>query len=237
MTDVKATWKDIWEKKSRVNNIVLECLFKANGYNSLGGNLSVDDFKGYVGELFSFVGIEKKHSIFDVGCGSGAFVYEHFLCGGVVGGIDYSSQLIGIAKGFMPNADFLEGDARKINTNETYDVVTSLSVFQYFDDLKMAETVLGQMCKIAKRTVAVLDIIDDSKFDIYHSERIEEFKKNGLLESDYWEKYRDLKHLFYSKDFFQDYAVKSNLDIKVAPQTNINYENSKMRFNVVFSKK
>ena len=119
MTDVKATWKDIWEKKSRVNNIVLECLIKANGYDSLGSSFSADDFIGYVGELFSFVGIEKKHSIFDVGCGSGAFVYEHFLCGGVVGGIDYSSQLIGIAKGFMPNADFLEGDARKINTNET----------------------------------------------------------------------------------------------------------------------
>ena len=237
MTDVKTTWKEIWEKKSRVNNIVLECLVKADGFDSVVGSLSVEDWKEYVGELFSFIGIEKKHSIFDVGCGSGAFVYEHFLCGGVVGGIDYSSQLIGIAKGFMPDADFLEGDARKINTNKTYDVVTSHSVFQYFDDLKMAETVLGQMCNIAKRTVAVLDINDESKFDLYHSERIEKFKQNGFSESDYWEKYRDLKHLFYSKDFFQDYAEKFNLNIKVSPQTNINYGNSKLRFNVVFSKK
>ena len=236
MSDSKTTWKDIWEKESRVNNIVLECLIKADGFDSVAGSLSVDHWRDYVSELYALIGIEKHNSIFDVGCGSGAFLYDHFLTGGHVGGVDYSSQLIGIARGFMPDANFIISDASQIKIAENYDVVTSHSVFQYFDNLDIAETVMANMCQLANKKIAVLDINDESQLDVYHAERIAKFIENGLSESDYWDKYRDLNHLFYSHDFFHDFAIQNQLKIKITPQENVHYGNSKLRFNVVFEK-
>ena len=236
MPDSKTTWKNIWKRKSRVNKIVLECLIKADGFDSVAGSLSAEHWREYVSELYSLIGIEKHHSIFDFGCGSGAFLYDHFLTGGHVGGVDYSSQLIGIAKGFMADANFIISDASQIKIAENYDIVTSHSVFQYFDNLVMAETVLANMCQVANEKIAVLDINDKSQSDVYHAERIAKFIENGLSEKDYWDKYRDLNHLFYSKDFFHDFAIQNNLNIKITPQKNVHYGNSKLRFNVVFDK-
>ncbi len=233
----KVTWKEIWEKKSRVNTIVLECLVKADGFDSVAGSLSVEHWREYVQELFSIIGVEQNDKVFDVGCGSGAFLYEHFLRGGLVGGVDYSSQLIDLAKGFMPSSDFSVGDAREISGVTKYDVVTSHSVFQYFDDLTMAETVLNCMTDKSKRTIAILDVNDEKHSDVYHAERIEKFEEQGFSEAEYWNKYRDLNHLFYTKEFFQDFAMKNNLEVLISPQNNVHYGNSKLRFNVVFHKK
>ena len=236
MPDSKTTWKNIWKRKSRVNKIVLECLIKADGFDSVAGSLSAEHWREYVSELYSLIGIEKHHSIFDFGCGSGAFLYDHFLTGGHVGGVDYSSQLIGIAKGFMADANFIISDASQIKIAENYDIVTSHSVFQYFDDLVMAENVLANMCLMAKEKIAILDINDESHAAVYHTERIAKFKENGLSENDYWDKYRDLDYLFYNKDFFYDFAIQNNLKIKIFPQTNVYYGNSKLRFNVIFDR-
>ena len=236
MPDTKTNWKDIWEKKSRLNNIVLECLVKADGFDSVAGSFSVEEWKNYVSELYWLIGIKKHHSVFDFGCGSGAFLFNHFLNGGHVGGVDYSSQLIGIAKGFMPDANFIISDASQIKIAENYDVVTSHSVFQYFDNLDIAETVMANMCQVANKKIAVLDINDESQLDVYHEERIAKFIENGLSESDYWDKYRDLNHLFYSHDFFHDFAIQNQLKIKITSQDYVHYGNSKLRFNVVFEK-
>ena len=89
---------------------------------------------------------------------------------------------------------------------------------------------------MAKKKIAVLDINDETQADVYHAERISKFKENGLSESDYWDKYRDLSHLFYSKNFFHNFATRNNLKIMVSPQKNDHYGNSKLRFNVVFEK-
>ena len=43
MPDNKTNWKDIWEKKSRVNNIVLECVVKVDGFDSVAGSFSVEE--------------------------------------------------------------------------------------------------------------------------------------------------------------------------------------------------
>ena len=81
-----------------------------------------------------------------------------------------------------------------------------------------------------------MDINDESHAAVYHTERIAKFKENGLSENDYWDKYRDLDYLFYNKDFFYDFAIQNNLKIKISPQTNVHYGNSKLRFNVIFNR-
>jgi len=79
-------WKKIWNKDDRINQIILECLIKADGFDSGAGSFSVEDWKIYTQEYFEKLGISSGDSIFDVGCGSGAFVYPLYLQKHKVGG-------------------------------------------------------------------------------------------------------------------------------------------------------
>ena len=72
-------WKEIWNKEERVNKIVLETLIKADGFDSGAGSFSVDDWIEYTQEFFNKLKIQENQSIFDVGCGSGAFVFPLYL--------------------------------------------------------------------------------------------------------------------------------------------------------------
>ncbi len=229
-------WKNIWKKKDRVNSIILECLVKADGFDSVAGSLSVEDWEAYVGEFYNLIDLTEKDSVFEVGCGSGAFLFPHFLSGGVVGGIDYSSQLIDIAKGFMGSSRFSVCDAANLGESQVFDVVLSHSVFQYFSSLQMARNVVDCMIKKSNRVVAVLDVNDESCYDIYHEKRIKKFLDEGLSETHYWEKYKNLDHLFYPKSFFEEIGDRNGLKVNIFPQENINYGNSELRFNVIFKK-
>lgn len=72
-------WKEIWNKEERVNKIVLETLIKADGFDSGAGSFTVDDWIEYTQEFFNKLKIQENQSIFDVGCGSGAFVFPLYL--------------------------------------------------------------------------------------------------------------------------------------------------------------
>ena len=79
-------WKEIWNKEERVNKIVLETLIKADGFDSGAGSFSVDDWNEYTQQAFIKLDIKENESIFDVGCGSGAFVFPLYLKNNKVGG-------------------------------------------------------------------------------------------------------------------------------------------------------
>jgi 2-polyprenyl-3-methyl-5-hydroxy-6-metoxy-1,4-benzoquinol methylase len=79
-------WKDIWNKEDRVNDIVLQALVKADGFDEGAGSFNLDDWKAYTAKLFEKLNISNMSSIYDVGCGSGAFVYPLYLKNYKVGG-------------------------------------------------------------------------------------------------------------------------------------------------------
>ncbi len=79
-------WKEIWNKTDRVNDIVLETLIKADGFDVGSGSFSLDDWKKYTKEFYEKLDIQRSDSVFDVGCGSGAFVYPLYIQKNTVGG-------------------------------------------------------------------------------------------------------------------------------------------------------
>ena len=79
-------WKQIWNKDDRINKIILETLIKADGFDSGAGSFTVDDWIDYTGELYDKLNIANSDSIYDIGCGGGAFVYPLHLKNHVVGG-------------------------------------------------------------------------------------------------------------------------------------------------------
>ena len=82
----------------------------------------------------------------------------------------------------------------------------------------------------------VFNVCDEEVKAQYHKERIEHFVKEGFTEAQYWEKYQNLDHLFYSRTFFEGVANEFGLQLEISPQMDPNYGNSGLRYNVVFRK-
>ena len=68
-------WQEIWNKKERLNKIILDLLIKADGFDHGSGKLDVNDWIKYTSSLYSLIGISTGDKIFEFGCGSGAFLY------------------------------------------------------------------------------------------------------------------------------------------------------------------
>ncbi len=225
-------WKKIWNKNERVEKIILEMLIKADGFDSPTGNFEVGDWLKYTKSLYDKLEMQRDDTIYDVGCGSGAFIYPLYLQNHRVGGLDYSSVLIELAGTVMRDGDFSAMEALEIDIEQKYDIVLSHSVFFYFKDLEYARKVILKMLQKATKKIAIFDINDRSKQDVYHKTRTKTMSKE-----EYEEKYRGLEHLFYSKDFFRKIAKENNLTIEIWDQNFEKYNNSQFRFNVIMEKK
>ena len=223
-------WKGIWNKNERINKIILEMLIKADGFDSGAGSFDVDDWKEYTNEFYAKLNIQNSDSVFEIGCGSGAFLYPLYLQGNRVGGVDYSSVLIELANKIMPQANCLEKEAINID-DSSYDFIISHGVFHYFESLEYAKLVIEKMIKKANKKIAILDINDKAKEDIYHKTRM-----GAMSKEQYQEKYKDLDHTFYDKDWFVSIAKEFGLKVEIFDQDFENYTNSKLRFNVIMEK-
>jgi len=224
-------WKDIYNKEDRLNKIILEMLMKADGFDSPTGNFEVNDWIAYTNIHYAKLGIKQDQSIFDVGCGSGAFIYPLYLQNYIVGGIDFADLLITLANSIMPQKDFTTSEAIMLDVNRKYDIVLSHGVFLYFDSLDYARTVIIKMIEKAESTIAILDINDEAKREKYHATRMQTMTKE-----EYEKKYKDLNHYFFRKSFFEEIAKEKNLKIEIWDQDFKKYNNSQFRFNVIMRK-
>ena len=229
-------WKEIWNRKKRIDNSIMFALLKADGYDIPWGKIEAKDWIQYCDKFYSKIGVSMDDSVFEIGCGSGAFLYPLYLRKNLVEGIDYSENLLDLARKVMPESNFTCEDAVTFKLNKTYDVVLSHSVFQYFHDLNQAEMVLKTMNRLAKKKVAILDVIDVAKFDLFHTERVKKFVEEGFSEEDFKRRYLGLDHLLYSKEWFEELGQKLNLKTEIFDQKNDWSGNSKLIFNVIFSK-
>jgi len=225
-------WKEIWNKDERVNKIILETLIKADGFDSGAGSFAVNDWIDYTNEFYTMLNISELDSIYDIGCGSGAFVYPLYLKEHKIGGVDYSMILINLANTIMPNSDFTHQEAIDMDLSKKYDIVLSHSVFHYFKDLDYAHNVIKKMIDKSNNQIAIFDINDESKKYAYNRVRM-----GSMTVNEYEDKYKGLEHMFYSKEWFYTIAKELNVDITIFDQTFKNYTNSSLRFNVIMKKR
>lgn len=224
-------WRAIWNSSERINNTILEIFIKADGFDSGPGSFSLENWKIYVQQFYNKLSIQSNESIFEIGCGSGAFLFPLYLNGNKVGGVDYSSPLIDLANIIMKDCDFERNEASKTDFKLRYDYVISNSVFHYFDSLDYAEEVIKKMLLKATKKVGIFDINDFSKKSEYHKTRTGRMNKQ-----EYIQKYEGLDHLFYRKRWFEEIAEKYSVKIEIFHQTFKDYSNSKLRFNVIMTK-
>ena len=233
-------WKYIWNKHLELNfslsdnpDCLLRSLIVSDGFDMGLSVIAVDDWKVYVDQISRLLKLRPGMSVFEVGCGGGAFLYPLYHQGLTVAGIDYASNLVHLAKLAIPEGRFEVFNANDLASfeNRRADVVLANSVFQYFDSLKMAESVLLAMFESAESTVAVLNV-PDLRLEMEEMEAT----RNALPVNVYEEMYNGLKHLYLERNWFVMMGKRAGWKANVVAQQIPNYGKNEFRYNVVFKK-
>lgn len=230
-------WHSIWEKRNTIDSIqgktyfeIIESLLAIDGFDSGTGKIEPNAWLNFIKQLNTKIGLTQKDSVFEVGCGSGAFLFPYFKAGHKIGGLDFSNTLIencynlfGIKEGFVC------ASALELDTTEQFDFVISFSVFFYFPDEQYASSVLEKMLHKAKKGVVILDVPD-----IFTKEICEVVRRGTMPQDEYEKKYFGLNHLYYNKDFFiKKFAELGVSNVNIEQQKIEKYINNEFRFNCI----
>ena len=176
----------------------------------------------------------KDETIFEVGCGAGAFLYPFYEAGHHVSGIDYSTELINIAKGAMPVImdSLVEMEAISIKTEPQYDVIFANHVIHYFPSLNYLSDVMNTIFKKVKRIIVISGIPNALMKD-----ESEKMRKGLLTDKEYELKYKGLEILYFDKGWFEVIAEKAGFSVEFFKHEMPGFAQNQYRFDCVFVKK
>lgn len=167
-------------------------------------------------------------SVFEVGCGAGAYLFELHQAGCEVAGLDASSALLHYAQEVMPRGRRLLAEADDLDPCEPFDFVVACGVFLYFPSLDYSREVLDRMVQKARHGVMILDVPDLAKRDEAMAPR-----RRMAGEEVYAQKYEGLNHLYFDKAWFEtNLAALGVRRMRIEDQQIQGYANSTYRFNV-----
>jgi len=227
------TWKEVWDaRQAPTAGSVLARLMAADGLDTGFGSVGEESWRRFVLETAAAMGITPGCSIFEVGCGSGAYLYELYRQGCTVAGLDASSALIGYAREAMPQGRWQVAEASQLDPFPEYDFVVSCAAFLYFPSLDYAQHVLEGMVRKARRGVMVLDVPDLALRDPALAMR-----RRMTGEEAYARKYEGLDHLYISRSWFQSTLANLNVaGVRITNQQIEGYANGAHRYNVFVEK-
>jgi trans-aconitate methyltransferase len=227
-------WKTIWEKRAAptVTEDTLQTLIELDGFDSGAGRVDTAAWRAYARTIANRLDLQKTDRVFEVGCGSGAFLFALRELGTNVAGLDYSSALISMAKMAMPEGEFITAEACELSPQPQYDFVVANGVFHYFPDDSYAQAVLSTALRKARRAVAILEVPD-----LALREGSERMRRDILTPEQYEEKYRGLTHKYYSRKWFADIASSHAFDCLTFDQEIPGYAQNRFRFNCLMTRK
>lgn len=224
------SWRTIWSRR-RVpagDLPLLERLLLADGHDNRFGRVATDGWRRYVLEVGRRLRLRPGDSVFDVGCGAGAFLLPLAEAGHPVGGLDLSAGLLAGAREAMPAGSWQTGDAAGIATSCSWDAVVSSGMFLYLDSFDHASRVLERMVACAGSSLAVLDVPDRDRAAAARAAREE-----ILGAEEYARRYAGLEHLAFDREWFEDRLDGRGFDsVEITGQFLAGYGNAPFRFNV-----
>lgn len=225
-------WSNVWHghRVARGAPHVLDHLLRADGFHGLGG-IATEAWRAYTAGLRDRLGIEASGSIYDVGCGSGALLFPFYNDGVRVGGIDYAPRQVRRARWFMPEGEFVVGEAAALEIESRWTAVVAHSVFQYFPSDEYAANVLCRMAAKATRSLAILDVPDLARRDEDQARR-----RAAVGEAEYARRYAGLPLRYYDRSWFEMALAPLGLACVFAPQDIPGYAHAGFRYHVFVSK-
>ena len=127
--------------------------------------------------------------VLDCGCGAGRFARMAADTGAAVAGIDAAEALIDIAADRAPDGDFRVGDFEALPwPDDSFDVVTGFSAFQFADDKVQA---LTEAARVSRGMVAVviptrapesgIAAVFKPLFPLFPPDALESMKRSGMF--------------------------------------------------------
>jgi trans-aconitate methyltransferase len=228
---VTDNWKGVWDRRSIEGGNSLDELVRIDGFDAGAGRIEVADWRAYASVIAQKLGLKDGDSVYEVGCGAGAYLYAlRENCTLRVGGLDFSRPLIAAAAQVMPDGDFTLSEAGALETSPHYDYVIANSVFHYLE-LDSAANVLGRMITKCKAAVAVLEVPD-----LQTKQESEALRRESLAPQEYENKYAGLKHTYYERAWFVEQAAARGLDCELFDGCIPNYPQNRFRFGCIIRK-
>jgi ubiquinone/menaquinone biosynthesis C-methylase UbiE len=229
-------WKEVWERKGEIakQQFELADLLAINGYDTAASKVATENWLAYVRAIRARLKILPPHAVCEIGCGAGAFLLPLSDRAVKVWGVDYAENLIRICRRVMPGGTFEVAQARAVPfPSNGFDAVISSGVFIYFPDLKYAELAVKEIVRLLKPhgRAAILDVNDAAK-----KGRCESIKRQKLGDAEYERLYKNHRHLFYDKAWFEKIAARCHLRCEIAAQALSGYANGEFRFNAFLEK-
>lgn len=224
-------WQSIWAKRGTADatGLSLEALLKLDGFDSGAACIEPQHWRTYAKDLADRLNINEGQSVFEIGCGAGAFLAALSESRSiVVGGLDYAGGLIENARQALPQGSFYVGDAEALDPDPLAHHVIANSVFQYFP-LGKARNVLQRMLNKAGTAVAVLDIPDRKT-----QAECEAVRRAALPEAEYERKYAGLEHTYFDRDWFANQVNPDEWRCETVDGFIPNYGQNRFRFAALF---
>lgn len=233
-------WDKVWKnRETKLTNtddvFQMFCnLKRANGFDTQDVDNYYESFYEEWLERTEFIKKlcrEPLESVYEVGCGSGVNLYMFRQLEKIkkLGGIDYSENIIKVAKNVVDSSDLLCGEALEVSVEEKYDLVLADSVFQYFQDAEYGMQVLDRMYQKAGKLVVITEIHDENRKE-------EHMKYRRASVENYDEKYRGLDKTFYSEELFRAFAEKVKCKCVIKKPQNMIYWNNQFVFDCYLCK-
>lgn len=226
-------WQKIWNTRTLdgAGQPKLADLLGLDGFASGVGAVSPASWRAYVTRRARDMGLGAQSTVFEIGCGAGAFLWVLRERGCQVAGLDYAANLIAVAARAMPDGLWQVGEADQVIGKGRYDAVVANSVWHYFQSLEYAGRVLQNMLETAKSAVAVLDVpnLNLAAYDVANRRAV-------LGKEEYDRRYAGLTHLAVAPDWFHGFGGK-DWEVKTAAQDIPEYGNNSYRFNVIIKRR
>jgi SAM-dependent methyltransferase len=227
-------WQEVWQRRRLEveTSLDLQRLIDLDGYDSGTGRMSAGDWRAFAASACALLRLSAGDSVYEAGCGSGAFLYAlREQVGLRVGGCDWAPALVQVARRALPGGDFQVLEASALPPEPRYDVVVSNGVFQYFPGLDYAAAALRRMTAKALRAVALFDVPD-----LARREEAESFRRGALSPEFYDRDYAGLRHLYFDRDWFEPFAREAGMSPELLASPMPNYPQGAFRFAVLLSR-
>ena len=232
-------WKEVWDSKGRAEFTTAPDLndrLNAGGWTSgAGGIVSEKAWMAYADNVALSLGLRGGESVFEIGCGAGAFLValmrRHEL---TVSGVDIAQSQVALAQRAIPEGRFEIADAAEdpvpsaiIEGVKHSDVTVVNGVVAYLPGTAVVERLITVLSG-APGNAAILDV-PDARF----REQRESARRSLLPPGEYQRRYQSsgLRHLYLDPDWLIHKGELAGFSVDIVSQEIVGFNQSQFHFN------
>ena len=186
-------------------------------------------------QSFEYLLKRDPKKVLEVGCGNGSVLKLFSERGSKVFGTDYVEKSIEICKKVMPTDHFKACEASIVPFDESFDLILSNSVFQYFESWEYTENVIKKL--ISHLEDDGLLVISDIPSEIDKENLIDLRRSNlGLSRSEWDKRYKGLPQQYYDEAILDEFISSLGFQSEIVRPSSYKSEHQIYKIDVLIYK-